>query len=159
MAQHLDIPPYFYGELIRTTARVVTWNVWGLYGPWQEREAAIASTLQEASPDLLVLTESWAKGDDSQCERLAVPLGLPYHAFSGVPAQEDESALSGVAVLSSGSTTSSRPRRGGAEPDIRGEPPCLVLPPWPALIRRITTRSRLISVIDRMLAVVQYISQ
>lgn len=100
MAQHLDIPPYFYGELIRTTARVVTWNVWGLYGPWQEREAAIASTLQEASPDLLVLTESWAKGDDSQCERLAVPLGLPYHAFSGVPAQEDESALSGVAVLS-----------------------------------------------------------
>lgn len=100
MPQHPDIPPYFYGELIRTTARVVTWNVWGLYGPWQEREAAIAATLLEARPDLLVLTESWAKGGDSQRARLAGPLGLPHHSFSGVPAQEDESALSGVAVLS-----------------------------------------------------------
>jgi endonuclease/exonuclease/phosphatase family metal-dependent hydrolase len=100
MAQRLDIPPHFYGELIRTTARVVTWNVWGLYGPWQAREAAITSTLLEARPDLLVLTESWAKGNDSQSARLADPLGLPYHAFSGVTAQEDEAALSGVAVLS-----------------------------------------------------------
>ncbi|MGC0236138.1 endonuclease/exonuclease/phosphatase family protein [Arthrobacter sp. SD76] len=75
MAQHLDIPPYFYGELIRTTARVVTWNVWGLYGPWQEREAAITSTLLEARPDLLVLAESWSKGDDSQSARLAGPWG------------------------------------------------------------------------------------
>ena len=32
--------------------------------------------------------------------RLAGPLGLPHHAFSGVTAQEDEDALSGVAVLS-----------------------------------------------------------
>jgi endonuclease/exonuclease/phosphatase family metal-dependent hydrolase len=100
MAQHPDIPPHFYGELIETTARVVTWNVWGLYGPWQEREAAILAILADARPDLLVLAESWEKGGDSQCARLAGPLGLPYHAFSGVTAQEDESALSGVAVMS-----------------------------------------------------------
>lgn len=100
MAQNLDIPPAFYGELIASTARVVTWNVWGLYGPWQEREEAIVATLQKAGPDILVLAESWAKEDDSQCARLAGPLGLPHHAFSGVPAQEDESALSGVAVMS-----------------------------------------------------------
>ena len=100
MAQHLDIPPYFYGELIGTTARVVTWNVWGLYGPWREREEAIVATLKEANPDLLVLAESWARGEDSQCARLSGPLGLPHHAFSGVAAQEDESALSGVAVMS-----------------------------------------------------------
>ncbi|HEY4700982.1 MAG TPA: endonuclease/exonuclease/phosphatase family protein, partial [Streptosporangiaceae bacterium] len=43
---------------------------------------------------------SWSKGDDSQSARLAGPLGLPHHAFSGVPAQEDTAALSGVAVLS-----------------------------------------------------------
>jgi len=100
MAQHLDLPPHFYGKLIETTARVVTWNVWGLYGPWQEREAAIVATLATARPDLLVLAEAWAKGEDSQCARLAGPLGLPHHAFSGVTAQEDESALSGVAVMS-----------------------------------------------------------
>ena len=100
MAQHLDIPPYFYGDLIETTARVVTWNVWGLYGPWQEREEAIVATLKESNPDLLVLAESWARGEDSQCARLSGPLGLPHHAFSGVAAQEDESALSGVSVMS-----------------------------------------------------------
>jgi endonuclease/exonuclease/phosphatase family metal-dependent hydrolase len=95
-----DIPPRSYGALIETTVRVVTWNVWGLYGPWQEREAAIVAALGDARPDIVVLTESWSKGGDSQCARLAGPLGLPHHVFSGVAAQEDEAALSGVAVLS-----------------------------------------------------------
>lgn len=95
-----DIPPRSYGPLIETTARIITWNVWGLYGPWPEREAAIVAMLHDAHPDIVVLTESWSKGGDSQGARLAGPLGLPHHAFSGVPAQEDETALSGVAVLS-----------------------------------------------------------
>ena len=95
-----DIPPRSYGPLIETTLRIITWNVWGLYGPFREREAAIVATLQDARPDIIVLTESWAKGDDSQCARLAGPLGLPHHTFSGVAAQEDETALSGVAVMS-----------------------------------------------------------
>src|SRR5947207_14854237 len=95
-----DIPPRSYGPLIETTVRIITWNVWGLYGPWREREAAVAATLRDARPDIVVLTESWSKGGDSQCARLAGPLGLPHHAFSGVTAQEDAAALSGVAVLS-----------------------------------------------------------
>lgn len=93
-------PPEAYGRLIETTVRVVTWNVWGLYGPWREREAAITATLREAAPDIVVLTESWAKDGDEQCARLAGPLGLPHHVFTGVPAQEDQTALSGVAVMS-----------------------------------------------------------
>ena len=60
------IPPQSYGSLIETTLRIITWNVWGLYGPWPEREAAIVATLRDASPDIVVLTESWAKGDDSR---------------------------------------------------------------------------------------------
>jgi endonuclease/exonuclease/phosphatase family metal-dependent hydrolase len=95
-----DIPPRSYGPLIETTMRIITWNVWGLYGPWAEREAAIVATLRDAGPDIVVLTESWVRGDDSQCARLAGPLGLPHHAFSGVEAQEDSAALSGVAVMS-----------------------------------------------------------
>jgi hypothetical protein len=95
-----DIPPRSYGALIETTLRIITWNVWGLYGPWLEREAAIVATLREVSPDIVVLTESWAKGDDSQCARLAGPLGLPHHTFSGITAQEDKAAVSGVAVMS-----------------------------------------------------------
>jgi endonuclease/exonuclease/phosphatase family metal-dependent hydrolase len=100
MAPDLDIPPQFYGSLVDTTVRVVTWNVWGRYGPWQDRESAVVATLSGIQPDIVVLTESWAKGEDSQAARLAEPLGLPHHVFSGVPAQEDEAALSGVAVLS-----------------------------------------------------------
>jgi endonuclease/exonuclease/phosphatase family metal-dependent hydrolase len=95
-----DIPPRSYGELIETTFRIITWNVWGLYGPWPERETAIAATLRDARPDVVVLVESWAKGDDSQCQRLAGQLDLQHHAYSGVRAQEDEAALSGIAVLS-----------------------------------------------------------
>jgi endonuclease/exonuclease/phosphatase family metal-dependent hydrolase len=100
MGPVLDYPPDFYGSLIETTARVVTWNVWGRYEEWERREAAIIATLQGARPDILVLVESWATDDDSQCARLAGPLGLPHHTYSGVAAQEDEAALSGVAVLS-----------------------------------------------------------
>ena len=100
MADDLDLPPQFYGSLIDTTVRVLTWNVWGLYGPWQQREAAIVATLRNAEPDIVVLTESWARESDSQAARLAGPTGLPHHVFSGVPAQEDEAALSGVAVMS-----------------------------------------------------------
>jgi endonuclease/exonuclease/phosphatase family metal-dependent hydrolase len=48
MAPALDIPPYSYGSLIETTLRVVTWNVWGRYGPWRERETAIIATLRDA---------------------------------------------------------------------------------------------------------------
>ena len=68
-----DIPPRSYGPLIETTVRVITWNVWGLYGPWQDREAAIAATLRNGRPDIVVLTESWAKDGDSQCAHLAGP--------------------------------------------------------------------------------------
>jgi endonuclease/exonuclease/phosphatase family metal-dependent hydrolase len=100
MAADLDIPPSFYGPLIETTARIVTWNVWGLYGPWIEREAAIVETLRVVRPDVVVLTESWSKGSDSQCSRLAKLLGLPHHCFNGVQAQEDQDALSGVGIVS-----------------------------------------------------------
>jgi exonuclease III len=56
-----DIPPQSYGPLIETTARIITWNVWGLHGPWPQREPAIIATLGEARPDIVVLTESWAR--------------------------------------------------------------------------------------------------
>ncbi len=88
-----------YGPLIETTVRVVTWNVWGRYGDWAEREKGITATLNEVGADVVVLTESWSKGE-SQCARLGPELGLPHHAFHGVQALEDPDALSGIGVLS-----------------------------------------------------------
>lgn len=100
MSSSPDIPPEFYGTVIESTVRVVTWNVWGRYGDWEAREAAVVATLAEARPDVVVLAESWRTAADSQCARLAARLDLPHHTFSGVPAQEDPDASSGVAVLS-----------------------------------------------------------
>ena len=141
MAPALDIPPHSYGALIESTLRVVTWNVWGRCGPWEERESAIFATLHDAQPDIVVLSESWAKGEDSQCARLAMPLDLPHHTFSGVAAQEDEDALSGVAVMSRwpirkqlGPDLRRRPRRvrrgvrsPRADPRLRSRDGCLVV--------------------------------
>jgi len=30
-----------YGPVVETTMRVVTWNVWGRYGAWEQRQAGI----------------------------------------------------------------------------------------------------------------------
>jgi endonuclease/exonuclease/phosphatase family metal-dependent hydrolase len=43
---------------------VVTWNVWGRYGPdWQTRQVALEVALAEAVPDVICLVESWRHGE------------------------------------------------------------------------------------------------
>ncbi len=72
-----------YGELIETTARVMTWNLWGRFGPWEQRGPAIAEVLRQVDPDVVLLQECWCDdaGDD-QAAQLAAALGLR-HAFGG----------------------------------------------------------------------------
>ena len=71
-----------YGELITTTLRVLTWNVWGRFGPWQEREAALIGTLEALAPDVVALQEAWCdRGGQDQATRLAKALG--YHGAYG----------------------------------------------------------------------------
>ena len=38
--------------------RVLTWNVWGRFGPWQQRQAAIAAVLAAAEADVVCLQEA-----------------------------------------------------------------------------------------------------
>lgn len=64
-----------YGELVETTVRVVTWNVWWRYGPWEERLPAIAATLAKADADVVCLQEVWDDGDRNQAAELAAGLG------------------------------------------------------------------------------------
>jgi len=71
-----------YGELITTTLRVLTWNVWGRFGPWQEREGALIGTLEALAPDVVALQEAWCdRGGQDQATRLAKALG--YHGAYG----------------------------------------------------------------------------
>ncbi|MGW0842608.1 endonuclease/exonuclease/phosphatase family protein [Streptomyces sp. NPDC002787] len=45
--------------------RVVTWNLWWRFGPWQERQKAILAVLRELRPDVVGLQEVWEQdGED-----------------------------------------------------------------------------------------------
>ena len=78
-----------YGTLAESAVRVVTWNVWGRYGPaWEARQAALEDTLAEVAPDVICLVEAWRDGESSQPGRIASRLGLPYHHFAGDWQQE-----------------------------------------------------------------------
>jgi endonuclease/exonuclease/phosphatase family metal-dependent hydrolase len=79
-----------YGPLLPTTLRVITWNVWGRYGPWERREGAIRATLDRHDADVVALVEAW----DGQERRF----GMPHHLFAGDT--EDNGVRSGLAVMS-----------------------------------------------------------
>ena len=95
----MSFDPYApYGPVVTTTLRVVTWNVWGRYGQWEERQAGIEAVLSAASPDIVCLVESWSTDDDSQAAQLAKGLGMENTVFSGD--WDQEGWQSGLAVVS-----------------------------------------------------------
>lgn len=64
--------------------RVMTWNLWWRFGPWEERQAAIAHVIAEARPDVVLLQEVWSEGTDSSAGRLAEQLGY-HHVLTDDP--------------------------------------------------------------------------
>ena len=74
-----------YGPLTTSTLELLTWNVWGRFGPWEQRQNSLIKTIRAASPDVVALQESWATDVGlTQAERLASTLGYD-HWFSGSP--------------------------------------------------------------------------
>ncbi len=72
-----------YGALIDTTMRVMTWNVWGRFGPWEQRAAGIERVILETTPDVVLLQECWLDREGAdQASALGRELGL-HHAFGG----------------------------------------------------------------------------
>lgn len=52
--------------------RVLTWNLWWKFGPWEARQPAIAAELAAVDPDLALLQEVWAEpGGPDQARLLA----------------------------------------------------------------------------------------
>jgi endonuclease/exonuclease/phosphatase family metal-dependent hydrolase len=88
-----------YGELVESTLRLVTWNVWGRYGDADIRHQLIEDELASHEPDLTCLTEAWADSTTNQASVLARRLG---HAdsrhFGSVSAEDDWS--SGIGITS-----------------------------------------------------------
>ena len=56
--------------------RVMTWNVWWRFGPWQQRQQALGAVLAEQRPDVVGLQEVWIEeGGRNQAAELAEVLG------------------------------------------------------------------------------------
>ena len=68
-----------FGALIETRLRLVSWNIWCRFGPWEARRPVIAATLAGVEPDIVGLQEVWSEGDTNQAAVLADQLGF-HHA-------------------------------------------------------------------------------
>ncbi|MGH9024540.1 MAG: endonuclease/exonuclease/phosphatase family protein [Acidimicrobiia bacterium] len=67
-------------DLIQTRLRVLTWNLWWRFGPWEARQPAILATLRRVDADVVALQETWDDATSSQVRDLAEALGY-HHAF------------------------------------------------------------------------------
>ena len=68
-------------SVIETRVRVLTWNIWWRYGPWERRRPAIAATLARLDADVIALQEVWSDETTNLAAELAVELGY-HHAFA-----------------------------------------------------------------------------
>lgn len=69
--------PDRYAEPVATRLRVLTWNLWWRFGPFEARQPAIEATLRAVDADVLCLQETWTEdGDGGQVARLADALGF-----------------------------------------------------------------------------------
>lgn len=106
-----------YGELIETRLRVVSWNIWWRFGPWEERAPAIEATIRALDPDVVALQEVWGEQDGTTfASQLGERLGYEHayaHRF------DIDGVLFGNAILSRWPITSTEwwplPARGDAE--------------------------------------------
>lgn len=87
-----------FGPLVRTSVRVLTWNLWWRFGPWEKRAAVIAQVLAEVQPDIAALQEVWGEPQGrTQADELGARLGL--HAVYAADLEIDGVRF-GNAVLS-----------------------------------------------------------
>ena len=67
-----------FAELIETRLRVLTWNVWWQYGPWQDRYHAIEMIIERVDADLVGLQEVWSKDGKNLAGMLAERFGYQH---------------------------------------------------------------------------------
>ena len=79
--------------------RILTWNLWWRFGPWEQRSKAIASVLRELRPDVIGLQEVWAADGENFAELLAQDLGMEWAwAPAGLPPHWRDFAQPGLGV-------------------------------------------------------------
>lgn len=63
-------------DLVDTTVRVATWNLWWRFGPWEERLARIIDELRRVDADVVALQEVWNADGESSASLIADALDL-----------------------------------------------------------------------------------
>jgi endonuclease/exonuclease/phosphatase family metal-dependent hydrolase len=66
---------------IETRVRVLTWNIWWRFGPWERRRPAIAATLARLDADVIAVQEVWSDETTDLAAELAAELGY-HHVFA-----------------------------------------------------------------------------
>ncbi len=66
---------------IETRLRVLSWNLWWQFGPWQERAIAIVKTLRDLDADVIGLQEVWGEEGRDSAALLAAELGY-HHVYA-----------------------------------------------------------------------------
>jgi len=56
--------------------RVMTWNLWWRFGPWEQRQQAIIDTIRAHRPDIVCLQEVWSDETSDQMDELSAALGF-----------------------------------------------------------------------------------
>lgn len=97
MTEHVTEPAGPYGPLVETRMRVLTWNLWWRFGPWQRRQTAIEATLQQVDADVIALQEVWEDDTTSQAAILADVLRF-HHVYAA--RVDNDGVRFGNAVLS-----------------------------------------------------------
>ena len=83
--------------LIETRVRVLDWNIWWRFGPWQERAPAIFATLSDLDADIIALQEVWSDATTNYAAILADELGCHHVHGTGM---EQKGLRAGNAILS-----------------------------------------------------------
>ncbi len=68
-------------DAIETRVRVLTWNIWWRFGPWERRRLAIVATLARLDADVIALQEVWSDETTNLAAELAAELGY-HHVFA-----------------------------------------------------------------------------
>lgn len=56
--------------------RVMTWNLWWHFGPWERRRALVIETIRSVEPDVVCLQEVWSDEHHDDAAVLADDLGM-----------------------------------------------------------------------------------
>lgn len=67
--------PAVQPDLLETTLRVATWNIWWRFGPWEARLPLIIEELRRVHADIVCLQEVWGADDTSSADVIADALG------------------------------------------------------------------------------------